>query len=257
MYDAFSSDYDRFVNWDARLAAELPFLEAQLKLLSPTGKRKDIRILDAACGTGMHALALAQRGYDTAGADLSAGMIAQARQNAASAGLPVRFEAVGFGKLAQAFGEDSFDALLCLGNSLPHVLDSADLSATLHDFHACLRRGGMVILQNRNFDFVLVRKERWMEPQAYSQGDAQWIFLRFYDFEPDGLINFNIVTLKRNGANPWSQQVTSTRLRPWRQDEMLQALSEAGFEKLVCYGSMAGEPFDPQTSGNLVITANS
>ena len=62
MYDDFSQDYDRFVDWPGRLAVELPFLEARLK---EGGAR---RVLDAACGTGMHALALAERGYEAAGA---------------------------------------------------------------------------------------------------------------------------------------------------------------------------------------------
>ena len=63
MYDSFSSDYDRFVNWPSRLEAELPFIQAQL---DAAGAR---RVLDAACGTGRHAIALAERGYATAGAD--------------------------------------------------------------------------------------------------------------------------------------------------------------------------------------------
>ncbi|MDY7040920.1 MAG: class I SAM-dependent methyltransferase, partial [Chloroflexota bacterium] len=77
LYDPFSSDYDRFVNWKERLAYELPFIERQL---TAVGAR---RVLDAACGTGMHAIALAQRGYEVIGADLSAGMIERARENAA------------------------------------------------------------------------------------------------------------------------------------------------------------------------------
>ena len=48
MYDTFSTDYDRFVNWPSRLAAELPFIESQLEA---AGAR---RVLDAACGTGQH-----------------------------------------------------------------------------------------------------------------------------------------------------------------------------------------------------------
>ena len=31
MYEDFSSDYDRFVDWQGRLAAELPFIEQQLQ----------------------------------------------------------------------------------------------------------------------------------------------------------------------------------------------------------------------------------
>ena len=58
MYDDFSFDYDRFVDWPGRLAAELAFVEGQLQAV---GAR---RVLDAACGTGMHALELARRGYE-------------------------------------------------------------------------------------------------------------------------------------------------------------------------------------------------
>ncbi len=135
MYDAFSSDYDRFVDWPSRLAVELPFIEQQLQM------QNSRRVLDAACGTGMHAIALAQRGYAVAGADLSTGMIERARLNAADAGADVRFETAGLGELAQTFGSGSFDALLCLGNSLPHLLTPGDITAALADFAACLQPG--------------------------------------------------------------------------------------------------------------------
>jgi SAM-dependent methyltransferase len=254
MYDAFSADYDRFVNWPARLAAELPFIEGQLKAVASQSHRP-LQILDTACGTGMHAIALAQRGYAAAGADLSAGMIQRARANAAAAGAPLRFEVAGFGELAQVFGQGAFDALLCLGNSLPHLLAPADLAAALDDFAACLRPGGLLLIQNRNFDAVLAHRERRMEPQAHREGEAEWLFLRFYDFDPDGLLTFNVITLRRGEAGAWAQQLTTTRLRPLRQADLLVALGRAGFVDLACYGDMAGAPFDPATSGNLVVAA--
>jgi 2-polyprenyl-3-methyl-5-hydroxy-6-metoxy-1,4-benzoquinol methylase len=114
-----SSDYDRFVNWQNRLAIELPFIIEQLQ--SSNAKT----VLDAATGTGMHAIALAQLGYQSTGADNSIGMIEKARHNATSAGVSVRFEIAGFGTLAHSLGTHSFDAVLCLGNSLPHLLSSA------------------------------------------------------------------------------------------------------------------------------------
>ena len=116
MYDEFSADYDRFMNWPARLAAEMPFIEGRLQAI---GAR---RVLDVACGTGMHAVALAQRGYSVAGADFSTGMVERARANAATAapvlssvagGEPrlgrgdVRFEVAGFGELALTFGSST------------------------------------------------------------------------------------------------------------------------------------------------------
>lgn len=248
MYEAFSEDYDRFVNWEARLALELPFLEDALRSVGAH------RVLDAACGTGRHAVALAQRGYEVVGADLSPEMVARARAHAESAGVPVRFEVAGFGALAPAVGS-RFDALLCLGNSLPHLLTEEDLRTALADFAACLRPGGVLVLQNLNYDRILARREAWLSPQAHRKGEDEWLFLRHYEFDPDGLLTFQVVVLQRHGAGEWNQRVLATRLRPWRAHELVQALERAGFHRLQSWGNLQGAPFDPEGSGNLVVTA--
>ena len=72
MYNSLSSDYDRFVNWQNRLSIELPFIIEHLQKLNARS------VLDAATGTGMHAIALAQLGYATSAADISHGMIQKA-----------------------------------------------------------------------------------------------------------------------------------------------------------------------------------
>ena len=95
LYDALSDDYDRFVNWESRLAYEMPFIEGALR------EADAHRVLDVACGTGMHAIELAQRSYKVVGTDLSALMIEQARENAAAAEVEARFVVAGFGELAE------------------------------------------------------------------------------------------------------------------------------------------------------------
>ena len=250
-YDSFAEDYDRFVNWPNRLAFELPFLTKKLAE-APHAPGELPRLLDAACGTGQHALALAALGYPAAGADLSAGMIGRARANAGAKNRDVRFEAAGFGELARTFGEESFAAVLCLGNSLPHALDEAGLAAALADFARALAPGGVLILQQRNFDAALAQRNRWMEPEAAREGETDWLFVRFYDFLPDGLIDFNILRLKREGAGAWQQALTQTRLRPWVQADLDAALTGAGFERVEWYGGLDGSGFDPATSANLV-----
>ncbi len=249
MYDALSSDYDRFVNWQGRLAIELPFIIEKLHECNAKV------VLDAASGTGMHAIALAQLGYQASGADISLGMIERARMNASSAGVQARFEITGFGSLAQTFGVGASDAVLCLGNSLPHLLSRKDLDQALVDFAACLKPGGLLLIQNRNFDAVIANHDRWMEPQSHSEGQVEWIFQRFYDFEPDGLLTFNMVTLKRDMRGKWKQDVVTSRLRPMMKLELLLSISEAGFVNLKAFGNMAGAPFDPETSSNLVVLA--
>jgi glycine/sarcosine N-methyltransferase len=255
MYDTLANDYDRFVNWENRLAVEIPFIERFItQKISETGK--PLKVLDAACGTGMHALALSKLGFDVVGADFSSEMVAKARSNVLKTGLKTRFEPIGFGALASSLGEGQFDTVLCLGNSLPHLLSSTELQETLDDFAACLCPGGSLLIQNRNFNAVMAKKDRWMEPQVYQDGQDEWIFERFYDFEPNGLIQFNIVTLKRTTGSNWESSVTSTHLKPQLKDELEKALITAKFHNIQSYGSLTGEQFLTLASGNLVLTAN-
>jgi len=256
-YDDFSQDYDRFVNWDSRLQAEFPFVEAQLRELKMPVDQKPA-VLDAACGTGMHAIELVRRGYRAAGADLSSGMIEKAQSNAFEAGVDAIFKPAGFTQLADAFsGEASFpfDALICLGNSLPHLISESDILRALADFNTCLRPGGLLILQNRNFDAVMTKKDRWIGPQSRRDGNKEWLFLRFYDFDADGLITFNIVRLKREGDSPWNQNISTVRLFPLLQAQLTVLLKESGFSDPHFFGIMNDTAFDPATSENLVAVA--
>lgn len=249
MYDAFSKAYDRFVNWENRLRLELPFLVYQLKKFNATS------VLDSACGTGMHAIALAKQDFILAGADISAGMIARAKENAQSDGVNIPFYLAGFGELAETLNPQKFGAVLCLGNSLPHLLTSQALYAALLDFYHCLQPGGVLLIQNRNFDLVLKQRDRWMEPQSYHEEGKEWLFLRFYDYEPDGLITFNIMTLSRMTEGNWEHTITSTQLNPIQSYELVDALKVTGFEDLEYFGNMEGAPYDPEKSGNMVLRA--
>lgn len=265
MYDKFSDDYDRFVNWENRLSAEMPFLVEKINHSFPN-KINPIRILDAATGTGMHAIALAKHGYDVAGADISEGMILRAIENRRNAASNIRFLTAGFGSLAESFDfepndtgtlvkESLFDVVLCLGNSLPHVTSVAELNTALIDFANCLSPGGLLVLQNRNFNSVIADKERWMEPQSHQEKNREWVFLRFYDYLPDGLINFNIVTLSREKSGGWSQSVSETRLMPLLAEDLQSHLRGAGFEEINLFGGLDGSKFQSTSSGNLVVTA--
>ena len=245
LYDALAADYDRFVNWKARLAYELPFFDHLF------AGQEGLHVLDAACGTGHHAIALAQRGYRVVGTDLSTAMIERARENALAAGVDVRFAVAGLGELA-ALGE-AFDAVLCLGNSLPHLLTAAAVDNALLDFATVLRPGGLLVIQNRNFDRVWTQRERFMGPQSHRDGEGEWLFVRFYDFHEETL-TFHIVRLQRT-EEEWTQDVESTELRPIFRKDLAAALAAAGLGDVVFYGNYDGSAFDPASSGDLIAVA--
>jgi 2-polyprenyl-3-methyl-5-hydroxy-6-metoxy-1,4-benzoquinol methylase len=251
-YEDLSVDYDRFVDWGARLSFELPFLLDALGHAGAGDTPERRRVLDVACGTGHHAIAFAQAGLDVTAVDGEPAMVARARENAREAGVGVSVLQLRFGELAQGL-DGRFEAMTCLGNSLPHLLTEDDLAGTLSDMAAVLRPGGALVVQNRNFDRVLAKRERFMQPETHLASDGEWIFYRFYDWEGETL-RFNMVRLHREGDAPWLARVRSTILRPWRASELGSALEASGFSVLRTVGSYRGEPH-AEESPDLVLVA--
>ena len=113
----------------------------------------------------------------------------------------------------------------------------------------------MLVLQMRNFDLVMGEKKRWMEPQSVKDGATEWLFLRFYDFETDGRIQFNILSLHRKENAPWQIQLTSAHLLPIYSEELKTELGALGFREIRLYGNLAAEPYAADSSGDLVLIA--
>lgn len=246
LWDAFSADYDRFVNWEGRLARELPFLES---MLAEHGARN---VLDVACGTGHHAIALAQRGYDLAGADVSQEMIRKARRNAEEAGVAVDFRVAGFAALSDVMA-GPYDALLCLGNSLPSVPEDEGLGRALEDMARVLRPGGLLITQNLNYDRLWPQRQRFLPLETHRENGEEWLFLRFLDFHERSL-TFNMVVLHQQNDS-WDCWTEGTELRPIFANELVRQLRRVGLASVETFGDYSGQPYDPQKSGDLIVVA--
>jgi SAM-dependent methyltransferase len=102
------------------------------------------RVLDVGCGPGRHALALARRGIEVVGVDLSEDFIALARDAAAADdGLPVRFEV---GDVRDLAFDDEFDAVICLCQGGFGLLGGRDEPRAFARIAAALRPGGGLAL---------------------------------------------------------------------------------------------------------------
>jgi SAM-dependent methyltransferase len=252
-YDALAPMFDVMTDWDARLVAEGPFLRAQLDAVRAR------RVLDAACGSGGHVLWLARQGYEAAGADFSPVMIDLARQKASAARLDVEFFVADLANLRRANVEPAtpYDAVICLGNSLPHLLTQADLVAALRSMAGVLRPGGLLILQDLNYDLRWQKQPRWFAAQGGELDGQQVLVWRFADYDvPAGRIDFH-VALFRRGERDWKVDVHTTPQRPLFQVDLLDGLAAAGFGEEQCCARMTtpSEPFDAGKSGDLVVLA--
>ena len=244
-YNRLSAAFDIMTDWPKRLALEMPFLEKTLRANSA------LSVLDTACGTGWHSIALAQKGFRAAGCDLSPAMIQRARQNAAESLVKVFFEAADLLHLEKIPG--TFDALLCLGNSLPHVLSESDLREAFRSMKAKITPGGGIILHNLNYDL------RWKKQPRFfaAEGSAEFLVWRFADYGTE-FITFHTALFERNASTPsrWSVKVNSTLQKPWLSGDLHRILNEEGFQKIQHFGGLDGSSYDPDQSGDLVIIAS-
>ncbi len=109
------------------------------------------RVLDAGCGPGRHALALARRGIAVVGVDLSPEFVALARAKAGD--LPVEFRTGDVRSLTYA---SEFDAVLCLCQGGFGLLGGGDDElAVVERFATSLRPGGRLALAAFSSYFVV------------------------------------------------------------------------------------------------------
>ncbi|MBU0719026.1 MAG: class I SAM-dependent methyltransferase [Planctomycetes bacterium] len=245
--DIFSSAewYDRSINWSARFGRELPVLT---DVLGPPGKGG---LIDAGCGTGRHVCALTERGYRVVGADLSADMLALARQRAKACAAEAEFVQVPFASMYEELG-GGFDGVYCLANSLAAAGSSEGVSSALIQFSKCLRTGGRLFVQIRNFTAMLAEVPTIHGPRVSVADGIEYVSVRQFRAEDGAVIVTNITLWQDDG---WHKRVSSGRLYPIELDELRSSCESASLRIDELWGSYAREPFDQQRSEDLLLVA--
>jgi SAM-dependent methyltransferase len=146
--------YDRTIHWEKRLAREAPFFRW---LFDRFGLR---RILDVACGTGRHAALFHSWGLEVEGSDASAEMIAYATSQF---GTPpgLRWRVRDF--LQPPTEPESFDAAVCLGNSLSLLQEPAEIEKALRHMLAAVRPGGVLVIHLINYELIPDGRSTWQK----------------------------------------------------------------------------------------------
>ena len=257
---ARGAGYDVMVDWDKRLSRELPFLEA---VFAETHEIH--RVLDVGCGTGHHAIALAQRGLEVVGVDPLREMLDQARINARRAGVGIEFVEGGFGELA-SLGLGQFDALICTGNALPHVEGIDRLDPVLEDFGAVLRRGGALVVHLLNHERLLKSRQRSLPPVIRDHEAGTTVFLRLLEYEPLSRperiwIEFLTANKDRRLASEgdpdlgWRATADRSAHTVMTFPVLRGALERTCFWGVRAFGDHSGKDFEPSTDESVIVTA--
>jgi glycine/sarcosine N-methyltransferase len=256
-YDELSSEYADMIELSSRI-------ESEIKVFEKIILEKDVKkCLDAGCGVGIHSIILSKLGVDVVGIDISERMIAKAEELAKNFGSTAKFETLDFLRMKDKF-KDEFDLVICLGNTLPHLLNERDLLLALRNFHNSLKKGGLLIVQILNYDKIIQNEERIIN----IRDTKDKIFIRFYDFEPTiigspslkvfeirrDFLKFNVLVI--NKLENYSHKLITTRIKPIKSEELCRKLNMVGFKNVEIFGNLMKDPFDAKSSKNIVAFAN-
>ena len=110
------------------------------------------RLLDVGCGPGRHALALARRGFDVVGVDLSDAFVELARKHAGAEALPAVFDVLDVRALSY---DAEFDAAICLCQGGFGLLGGRDEPDVLRRIGRAVRPGAAVAVSAFSSYFAL------------------------------------------------------------------------------------------------------
>jgi ubiquinone/menaquinone biosynthesis C-methylase UbiE len=193
LYDLFQATKD--------YRAEARYVRGVADELLGTGGRS-LQLLDLACGTGSHAIALSAMRCEVTGVDISPEMLALARKKARAANRRIRFEQQDLTRLTLPPG--SWDVVTCLFDSLGYLRSDARIRTALRRLRMAMRPGGVAVV------------EVWHAPAMLGHFDP----LRVRRVSGGGLEAVRIAEtrlLERNLAEVRYEIFSRKKSRPWHR----------------------------------------
>lgn len=240
-FDTAAEFYEVLTRANSRLEREGPLLRECLAD-APSDQAADL-----ACGTGLHALFLAEDGAQVSAFDLSGEMIAFARRTR-----PHPRVSYAEGDMRHLAG-GPYGLAICLGNSLCLLQEEDDLQECFDAAAANLSRGGLFLFQVRNGAAASALEPVQRIEHRTLEG-AEVVAIKNLAPHPPchTLLSLAFFAFVKPGVKTAAEAVL---LRDWRREELEAAAGAAGLAIEACYAGFSKETFEPETSPDLVAVA--
>lgn len=208
------------------------------------GAPPNAKILDVPCGMGRHALALAERGYQLVGIDISTDAIEEARAAAAAKPeLNVQFEHRDMRDLPWV---ETFDAAYCFWESF-NYLDQAGQRDFLKALFHTLKHGGKFVVDMHVLETICFR---------FTARDWRFVGQSMIVLE-DAVYDPATSTLYRQWMFMKDNNTEYRKIAHYFQSyrEVLQMFTDIGFVDFTSYNFLTRQPFNFVDAARLVVVA--
>ena len=221
---------------ESQTQRQIHFLKKQLN--------REACVLDVACGTGRHTIALSKARFDVVGLDISLNLLRIAKTRGASALVrsDMRF---------LPFKSGAFAAAVSMDNSFGYLPSEEEDEQSLAEVKRVLNAGGLFVLDVFNREKLLKKySNKDASPKLFDYPNFTLQQKRVVSADGDWLCDHWAVTQRTNG------QVKNFdhKARLYTRTRLEGILSEAGFSVDVVFGDYEKQPFSTD-SPRLIIQA--
>jgi len=223
-----------FVDCDKRLLTEAPFL------LSTLSQYKDGLVLDAAMGNGCESIFLLKKGFHVLSNEIDTNLIHLATQAAKRGGVTLDVTSYDWQEIGSGLPPGSVDAIILLGNSLCLLEDSNTIEEVLGNFFYILKTGGCLIVDERNFSYILEKREEILDGNFRYSGKYIYCGTKITG-RPIQISNQSVVFGYFENGN---DLVGELKMYPFKSKELKYLLRNVGFSEVRVLSDFQ-ERFDP------------
>jgi glycine/sarcosine N-methyltransferase len=191
------------------------------------GPASTLRILDCACGIGTQALGLAARGCRITACDLSPAAVERARLEASQRRLDLQLLVADMLDLSR-IPETEFDAVICMGNALPHLESKKQLLQAASEIRRKMGLDATFIASIRDYDCLIREKPVVQGPSLYWDEGRRRIVHQLWDWVDDRRYALHLC-ITRETVDGWEAQHYVSSYRAVLRDELTSVLEGAGF----------------------------
>lgn len=175
------------------------------------------RALDLGAGVGVHAIPLAEMGYEVTAVDTSEALLGELRAARGDVRI-VHADLLRAGEVVKG----PFDVIVCMGDTLTHLASLVEVGRAISAAAGLLGEGGRFVSTFR--DYVSAER-RGTERFLLVRGDEGRVMTCCLDFEPSHVVVTDIVHERSGGA--WSMRASEYRkvrlARAWVEERLVES----------------------------------